>query len=285
MSMILLIVMNIAIMIVANIAMSIMQSMGIISMDSQSVSNLMVFFALIGFGGAYLSLFMSKMLVKRSMGVRVIDTPNNSLEHWYVNEVHAQCYKANLPIPEIGIFEGSPNAFATGATKSSSLVAISTGLLNGMQKNEISAVIAHELSHINNGDMATMTLLQGLVNTFVMLFSHLIGRAIDRVIFKSNRDGIGYFAGRFIAQMLLTVVASIILMAYSRWREYRADAGGARLAGKQNMIGALQALQNSHTKPLPDEERAFGIVGFTSELFLTHPPLSKRIAKLREQQF
>jgi len=282
MSIMLLIVMNVAIMIVANIAMSIMQSMGIISIDSQSISNMMVFFAIIGFGGAYLSLFMSKMLVKRSMGVEVIDIPRNSIEQWYVNEVHSQCNKANLPIPEIGIFEGSPNAFATGATKSSSLVAISTGLLREMSKNEVSAVIAHELSHINNGDMATMTLLQGLVNTFVMLFSHLIGRAIDRIVFKSNRDGIGYFIGRFVAQMLLTFIASIILMAYSRWREYRADAGGADLAGRANMIAALQALKNAKTEPLPDEERAFGIVGFTSELFLTHPPLSKRIAKLRE---
>jgi len=282
MSLFLLILMNIAIMVIANIAISVMQSLGLISMDSQSIGNLMLFFAIIGFGGAYFSLFMSKMLVKRSMGVRVIEVPNDALEHWYVNEVHSQCAKANLPIPEIGIFKGSPNAFATGATKSSALVAVSTGLLNSMSKNEVSAVIAHELSHINNGDMATMTLLQGLVNTFVMLFSHLIGRAIDRVVFKSNRNGIGYFVGRFVAQILLTVIASIILMAFSRWREYRADAGGANLAGRANMIAALQALQNLKTQPLPDEERAFGIVGFTSELFLTHPPLSKRIARLRE---
>lgn len=284
MGILLLILMNIAVMAVANITLAILQSAGIISLSGDSIASLMVIFGVMGFGGAFVSLFLSKWMVKRSMGVQVIENPRGEFEQWYVDEVKLHSKRAGIPTPEIGIFEGAPNAFATGATKSSSLVAISTGLAHGMNKNEISGVIAHEIAHIKNGDMVTMTLLQGLINTFVMLFSHIIGRAIDKAIFKSDRPGMGYYISRFFVQIVLTFLASIaILMPYSRYREYKADAGGASIGGRENMIAALAKLKNLHTEPLPDEQKAFGIVGFFDDAFSTHPSLDKRIAKLREE--
>lgn len=283
MSILLLILMNLAVMAVANITLAVLQSAGVINMHNDEIAGLMVIFGVMGFGGAFISLFLSKWMVKRSMGVRVIDTPRSPFEQWYVNEVKTHCQRADLPVPEIGIFEGAPNAFATGATKNNSLVAISTGLAKGMEKHEISGVIAHEVAHIKHGDMMTMTLLQGLINTFVMLFSHLIGRMIDKVVFKSDRPGIGYFVARLFVQVILTFLASIaILMPYSRWREYRADAGGASIGGRENMIAALSKLQSMKTEPLPEEQRAFGIVGFFGNALSTHPSLQKRIARLKE---
>lgn len=282
MSILLLILMNVAVMAVANITISILQAAGILSLSGDNLATLMVFFAIFGFGGAFVSLLLSKWMVKRSMGVQIIQSPRNDFEQWYVNEVKAHSQKAGIPLPEIGIFQGAPNAFATGATKSSSLVAISTGLANGMNKDEISGVIAHEIAHIKHGDMVTMTLLQGLINTFVMLFSHIIGRVIDKAVFKSDRPGFGYYVSRFFVQIVLTFLASIaILMPYSRWREYKADAGGASIGSRDNMIAALVKLQNLKTEPLPDEQKAFGIVGFFGDALSTHPPLEKRIARLR----
>jgi heat shock protein HtpX len=216
----------------------------------------------------------------RSMNVHVFDQPNNETEYWLYNTVKKLSERANMPMPEVGIYEGAPNAFATGATKGSSLVAVSTGLMQLMNKDEVEGVLAHEIAHISNGDMQSMTLMQGVMNTFVFFFSHLIGRFLDRAIFKSNGNGMGYYMGKMIAQMVLTAISSIFMMWFSRYREYRADAGGAAYAGKAKMIAALQKLQTAHTQPLPDDQKAFGIVSFSSELFMTHPPLEKRIARL-----
>jgi heat shock protein HtpX len=271
--------MNIAVMFVANIIIMVLQSMGIIHLDGGHLDTLLMF-AVFGFVGSYISLFLSKSMAIRSMNVHVFDQPNNETEYWLYNTVKKLSERANMPMPEVGIYEGAPNAFATGATKGSSLVAVSTGLMQLMNKDEVEGVLAHEIAHISNGDMQSMTLMQGVMNTFVFFFSHLIGRFLDRAIFKSNGNGMGYYMGKMIAQMVLTAISSIFMMWFSRYREYRADAGGAAYAGKAKMIAALQKLQTAHTQPLPDDQKAFGIVSFSSELFMTHPPLEKRIARL-----
>ncbi len=247
----------------------------------------MVMSLIVGFSGSIISLFMSKSMAKRSMGVRVIEHPANNAERWLVETVYRQAERAGIGHPEVGIFDSpQPNAFATGANKNDALVAVSSGLLNNMTQDEVEAVLGHEVTHVANGDMVTMALLQGVVNTFVMFLSTVIGQVVDRVIFKTERGhGPAYYITSIIAQLLLSVLATMIVMWFSRQREFRADRGGAELAGRQKMIASLRRLQQAHaTEDLPDQMAAFGIAGGVGEgikaLFLSHPPLEKRIAAL-----
>ncbi len=251
----------------------------------------MVMSLIVGFSGSVISLFMSKSMAKRSMGVRVIEQPANNAERWLLETVYRQAEKAGIGRPEVGIFDSpQPNAFATGANKNAALVAVSSGLLNAMTEDEVEAVLGHEVSHVANGDMVTMALIQGVVNTFVMFLSTVIGHLVDRVVFKTERGhGPAYYITSIIAQLVLSVLASIIVMWFSRQREFRADRGGAELAGRQKMIASLRRLQQAHaTEDLPDQMAAFGISGGVAHglkaLFLTHPPLEQRIAALENMQ-
>jgi heat shock protein HtpX len=249
---------------------------------------LLVMSAVIGFGGSFISLAMSKMMAKRGMGVQIIEQPSNSSERWLVDTVRRQAQQAGIGMPEVGIFQASePNAFATGMRRNNALVAVSSGLLQNMNTDEVEAVLGHEITHVSNGDMVTMGLLQGVVNTFVIFLSRVIGHVVDRVVFKTERGyGPAYFITSIVAQIFLSVLASMIVMWFSRRREFRADAGGASLAGSGKMIGALQALQRAHEpKDLPGEFAAFGISGGIGSgikrLFMSHPPLEERIAALK----
>ena len=249
---------------------------------------LLLMSAVIGFGGSFISLAMSKMLAKRGMGVRVIEQPANSTEQWLVETVRRQARQAGIGMPEVGIFQApEPNAFATGMRRNNALVAVSTGLLQNMQADEVEAVLGHEVTHVSNGDMVTMGLIQGVINTFVIFLSRIIGHVVDRVVFKTERGyGPAYFITSIVAQIFLSILASMIVMWFSRRREFRADAGGASLAGRGKMIGALRALQRAHEpKDLPGEFAAFGISGGIGSgikrLFMSHPPLEERIAALQ----
>jgi heat shock protein HtpX len=244
---------------------------------------LLIYSAIIGFSGSLISLFLSKFMAKKTMGVHLIEQPQTPDEVWLLNTVRHQAQAAGIKMPEVGIFEGSPNAFATGWNKNDALVAVSTGLLQTMNHDEVEAVLAHEVSHVANGDMVTLTLIQGVVNTFVVFLSRVIGHVVDRVVFKVERGhGPAFWIVSLVAQFVLGILASMIVMWFSRWREYRADAGGADLAGRQKMISALRRLQqDSNPQPLPDEMAAFGITGAgIKELFSSHPPLAERIAAL-----
>lgn len=248
---------------------------------------LLVMSAVIGFGGSFISLAMSKFIAKRSMGVQVITQPANRTEQWLFDTVQRQAQQAGIGMPEVGIFNApEPNAFATGMRRNSALVAVSSGLLQSMSQAEVEAVLGHEVAHVANGDMVTMGLLQGVVNTFVVFLSRIIGHAIDRLVFKTERGyGPGYFIVTIIAQVVLSILASIIVMWFSRRREFRADQGGAELAGGGNMVAALRALQRvSEPQDLPGEMKSFGISGGQSggfkRLFMSHPPLEERIAAL-----
>jgi heat shock protein HtpX len=262
-------------------------------MDAQGVNldlgKLLAFAAVVGFMGSFVSLAMSKWTAKRMMGVRVITQPANSMESWLVNTVQRQAKQAGIGMPEVGVFDSpEPNAFATGARRDASLVAVSTGLLNSMSQQEAEAVLAHEVSHVANGDMVTLALIQGVVNTFVVFLARVIGHTVDRVVFR-NEEGHGpaFWVTTIVAELVLGLFATMIVMWFSRQREFRADAGGARLAGRQSMIGALERLQQRHAGPLPDKMAAFGIAGGLGSglkrLFMTHPPLEERIAALRAQ--
>lgn len=246
---------------------------------------LLVYSAVIGFSGSFISLFLSKFMAKKTMGVQLIEEPRGAEQLWLINTVQQQAQAAGIGMPEVGVFEGAPNAFATGWNKNKALVGVSTGLLQSMTKDEVEAVLAHEISHVANGDMVTMTLIQGVVNTFVVFFSRVIGHVVDRVVFKVERGhGPAFWIVSLIAQFVLGILASIIVMWFSRWREYRADAGGASLAGRQKMIAALQRLKSvNDPQPLPDEMAAFGISGAgLKELFASHPPLDDRIRALQQ---
>lgn len=265
----------------------ILQSNGV-DLNLQAV---MVMSLIVGFSGSVISLFLSKTMAKRSMGVRVIEQPANNAERWLLETVYRQAERAGIGRPEVGIFDSpQPNAFATGANKNNALVAVSTGLLNAMSQDEVEAVLGHELSHVANGDMVTMALIQGVVNTFVMFLSTVIGHIVDRVVFKTERGhGPAYYITSIIAQLVLSVLATMIVMWFSRQREFRADRGGAELAGRQKMIASLRRLQQAHaTEDLPDQMAAFGIAGGVGEgikaLFLSHPPLEQRIAALENMQ-
>lgn len=264
----------------------------ILYQNGMNMTGLLVMSALMGMTGSIISLFMSKGMAKRSMGVQVFERPSNPTEQWLFDTVARQSKQAGIGMPEVGIFnQPSPNAFATGMNKNAALVAVSTGLLEAMDQDEVEAVVGHEISHVANGDMVTLALIQGVVNTFVYFFANIIGRVIDGMI--SGRRNNGYagpgpfsFMIQMVAQAFLSFLATLIVMWFSRWREYRADAGGAELAGRHKMIGALQALQRSHDPaPLPGEMAAFGInTGRMSKLFSSHPPLEARIAALEGQR-
>lgn len=247
------------------------------------LGGLLVFAALFGFGGALISLAISKWMAKRSMGVRVITQPANPTEQWLVATVRAQAEQAGIGMPEVGIFDSpQPNAFATGARRDAALVAVSTGLLRSMNQKEAEAVLGHEVSHVANGDMVTLTLIQGVVNTFVIFLARVIGGLVDR---REDGRGMAYFATVMVAELVLGILASMIVMWFSRQREFRADAGGAHLAGTTNMIAALERLKAAHPQPLPAQMAAFGIAGGPGaglkRLFMSHPPLDERIAALR----
>ena len=247
---------------------------------------LLVYSAVIGFAGSFISLFLSKFMAKKTMGVHLIEQPQTADEAWLLETVRRQADQVGIRMPEVGIFEGGPNAFATGWNRNDALVAVSTGLLATMNHDEVEAVLAHEVSHVANGDMVTLTLIQGVINTFVIFLSRVIGHFVDRVVFKvESGHGPAFWIVSLVAQFVLGILASIIVMWFSRWREFRADAGGAQLAGRGKMISALRRLkQASEPAPLPDEMAAFGISGAgLKELFASHPPLDKRIATLEQQ--
>jgi heat shock protein HtpX len=249
---------------------------------------LLVFAAVIGFGGALISLALSKWTAKRMTGARVIDSPRDQTEVWLVETVRRQAQAAGIGMPEVAIYDAPDvNAFATGMNRNSALVAVSSGLLRGMTRDEAEAVLGHEVSHVANGDMVTLALIQGVVNTFVIFISRVIGHLIDRLVFKTERGhGPAFFITSIVAQLVLGILASIIVMWFSRQREFRADAGGATLAGREKMIAALERLAGAKPEPLPDQLAAFGIAGGRlaaglKRLFMTHPPLEERIAALK----
>ncbi len=279
---------NLAVMLVLTIVARLLGIDVYLASTGQDLGGLLVFAALFGFGGAIISLLISKWSAKRAMGVRVITQASNETERWLVSTIERFSKEVGIGMPEVGIFDSpDPNAFATGANKNKALVAVSTGLLQRMSKREVEAVLGHEIGHVANGDMVTLTLIQGVVNTFVIFLARIVGNFIDKAILK-NEDGrgIGYFVSVMVAEIVFGVLASMIVAWFSRQREFRADAAGAVLGGRDAMIGALESLKRAHDpQPLPDAMRAFGIAsvpgGGLKALFMTHPPLDERIAALR----
>ena len=272
---------NLAVMVLAGIVMS------LLGVHPNQMSGLLIMAALFGFGGSLISLLMSKGMAKRATGAQVITQPRNESEQWLLATVQRQAQAAGIGMPEVAIYDAPEiNAFATGANRNNALVAVSTGLLRAMDRDEAEAVLAHEVSHVANGDMVTMALLQGVLNTFVIVLSRLVGRAIDG--FLGNRDGygIGYYLSVFVLDMVFGLFASMIAMWFSRHREFRADTGGASLAGREKMIAALERLRlNQGQSTLPNQIAAFGIAGqMTRRLFMSHPPLEERIQALRNAQ-
>ncbi len=248
--------------------------------QSGNMMGLIVLTSIFGMGGAFFSLMMSKSMALRSVGAGVITDPQNDVERWLLKMVEKQAKEAGIGMPDVAIFQApSPNAFATGSNRNAALVAVSTGLLQHMKPNEVEAVMAHEISHVANGDMVTLTLLQGVMNTFVMVFAHILAAAMDK-----GRRGMGYFMGYYIAQSVLGFLAAMVVMWFSRYREFRADSGGGQLAGVANMIAALERLKAAPvSESLPDSVDAFGISGGIGKLLSSHPPLDKRIEYLRNQ--
>jgi heat shock protein HtpX len=287
----LLIVTNLAVMVVLGVVLSVTGlDQYLYQRSGTNLGGLLLASAVIGFTGAFISLALSKFMAKSMMGVQVIDQPRNATEQWLVNTVRAQAEQAGIGMPEVGIFNSpEPNAFATGARRDKALVAVSQGLLDRMSRTEAEAVLGHEITHVANGDMVTMTLLQGVLNTFVYFLSRVLGSIIDSAL-SGNRErrgnGIGYFVTVMVLQIVLGVLASMVLMWFSRRREFRADAGGARLSGRNNMIAALERLKAAHEPAaMPKQFAALGISGGGgsgfARLFMSHPPLDERIAALR----
>jgi heat shock protein HtpX len=282
---------NIAILLVLNITLRLLGVDRILNADGTGINfqSLLVFAAVIGFGGSFISLLISKWMAKRSVGAQVIETPSNQTERWLFDTVQRQAQRAGIRMPEVAIYDAPEiNAFATGWNKDAALVAVSTGLLNNMTADEAEAVLGHEITHVSNGDMVTLALIQGVVNTFVIFLSRVIGYVVDRVVFKVERgQGPAFWITSIIAELVLGILASIIVMWFSRQREFKADHGGATLAGRNKMIAALQRLQLNYGQPaqLPDQVKAFGISGSAGEglkrLFMSHPPLEERIAALQ----
>lgn len=279
---------NMAVMVVFSIITSLF---GLDKAIGQSPVTLIIYASLFGFVGSFISLAMSKSMAIRSMNVQLIEQPTNETERWLLQTVHAQAKEAGIGLPDVGIFQqASPNAFATGWNKNDSLVAVSTGLLQTMTKEEVEAVLAHEVAHVYNGDMVTMGLIQGVLNTFVIVFSRILGAMIDNAM-RGNRSGggggMGFFLGNIIGNVVFGFLASLIAAWFSRQREFRADAGGAKLAGREHMISALEALKrgsSSEDSALPERLQAFGISGgHLSRMASTHPPLDDRIARLRAE--
>lgn len=275
---------NFAIMIVLSVFLSIL--MPVLGVDRQGMGGLLLMCAVFGMGGSFISLAMSKMMAKWSTGAQVIEQPSNATERWIFDTVQRQAQAAGIGMPDVAIYDSPDiNAFATGMSKNNALVAVSTGLLNSMNRDEAEAVLAHEISHVANGDMVTLTLIQGVLNTFVMFFARIAASIVSNAVARDNRSmqGIVHFIATMIFQIVFGILASIIVMWFSRQREYRADAGGASLAGRQKMIAALQRLQSAHEESRLDGQlTAFGINGKKSnEMFMSHPPLEKRIEALR----
>lgn len=278
---------NLAVLVLLGIVMSVLQN--VFGIQLGNTGALLLFAAVFGFGGAFISLALSKWMAKRTTGAEVITQPRNEAEAWLLSTVRRQADAAGIGMPEVAVYDAPEiNAFATGMSRNKALVAVSTGLLRSMQRDEVEAVLAHEVSHVANGDMVTMALIQGVLNTFVIFLARIVGRAIDAWI-SGNRDegpSFFYYIIVFVLDLVFGMIASVIAMWFSRWREFRADAGGANLAGKQKMIAALERLGQTygHTT-LPNEVRAFGISGGVAhglkKLFMTHPPLAERIAALR----
>lgn len=275
---------NLAVMLVLGVVLNILFS--VLGINKSSISGLLVFCAVFGFGGSFISLLMSKWMAKRSYGVQVIEQPRNETEHWLVSTVARQAREAGIKMPEVGIYDSPEmNAFATGARRDDSLVAVSSGLLYSMSRDEAEAVLAHEVSHVANGDMVTLTLIQGVVNTFVIFISRVIGYLVDSFLRRNDSEssgpGIGYMVTSMVCEVVFGILASIIVAWFSRQREFRADAGAASLMGSAvPMQNALRRLGNLHTEPLPKNMAASGIAGGIGSLFATHPPLEERIAAL-----
>jgi heat shock protein HtpX len=254
---------------------------------SLNLNQLLVFCAIFGFGGSFISLAMSKWIALKTTGAQVIEQPRNSMEMWLMNTVRRQAQAAGIGMPDVAVYDApEPNAFATGANKNKALVAVSTGLLRNMTQDEVEAVLGHEVAHVANGDMVTLTLIQGVLNTFVMFLSRVIGHVLDRAVFKTERGyGPGYFISVLVLQIVFGILASAVVAWFSRQREFRADAGGAHLAGRRKMIAALERLKGAHGQStLPEQMAAFGISGGVRKLFSTHPPLEERIAALQQAE-
>ncbi len=282
---------NIAIMMVLSITLRILGVDSLLAQNGSSlnINALVIFSGVFGFGGAFISLSISKWMAKRMTGAVVINNPSSNIEKWLIETVEKQSKIVGIKMPEVAIFPSNQmNAFATGASKNSALVAVSQGLLENMNKGEVEAVVGHEMSHVANGDMVTLTLIQGVVNTFVIFFSRVIGHIVDRVILKNQRGyGIGYFLTTIFAQVILSILASVVVMYFSRKREFIADTGGADLTSHQNMISALKRLAQKEPKPLPEQLAAFGIgekpKSGLAHLWASHPPLEDRIRALEER--
>jgi len=283
---------NIAVLLVLSISASVLLNvLGVQQMPGGlNLQALLIFAAVIGFGGSFISLAMSKWMAKRMTGATVIEQPRNSAEQWLVDTVRHHARQAGIGMPEVAIYDAPDvNAFATGMSRDHALVAVSTGLLHAMDKDEAEAVLGHEVTHVANGDMVTLALIQGVLNTFVIVLSRIVGYFVDRVLLKNDRDsvGIGFFVSTIVAQIVLGILASMIVMWFSRRREFRADAGGAKLAGREKMIAALERLKAMHEPAqLPNQLAAFGISGRRDggfmRLFMSHPPLDERIAALKQ---
>ncbi len=282
---------NIAIMVVLSITLRILGVDSLLAQNGSSlnINALVIFSGVFGFGGAFISLSISKWMAKRMTGAVIINNPSSNIEKWLIETVEKQSKIVGIKMPEVAIFPSNQmNAFATGASKNSALVAVSQGLLENMNKGEVEAVVGHEMSHVANGDMVTLTLIQGVVNTFVIFFSRVIGHIVDRVILKNQRGyGIGYFLTTLFAQVILSILASVVVMYFSRKREFIADTGGADLTSHQNMISALKRLAQKEPEPLPEQLAAFGIgekpKSGLAHLWASHPPLEDRIRALEER--
>ena len=277
---------NLAVVVVLGIVANLLVVNRFLTSNGLDLGALLGFALIMGFGGAIISLLISKPMAKWSAGVQIIEQPRNADEAWIVDTVRKFADKAGIGMPEVGIFEGDPNAFATGAFRDSALVAVSTGLLHNMTREEVEAVIGHEVAHIANGDMVTMTLIQGVMNTFVVFISRIVGYAVDSFLRKNDEEssgpGIGYFVTTIVMDIVLGFLAAIIVAWFSRQREFRADAGAAQLMGrKQPMINALARLGGLHSAELPKSVAAMGIAGGIGQLFSTHPPIEERIAALQ----
>jgi heat shock protein HtpX len=286
------IVTNLAVLALLSVAIFIIEQVFGVHLAAGGLGSLLVFAAIFGFGGALISLALSKWTAKRMLGVRVITAPQSDLESWLIATVKRLADQARIGMPQVGIFDAQEmNAFATGARRNAALVAVSSGLLRSMSRTQVEAVLGHEITHVANGDMVTLALLQGVLNTFVIFLARIIGSFVDRTLFKNDRggSGIGFFLTTMVAQIVLGILASMIVSWYSRQREFRADRGGADLAGRGGMISALQALKQSQGEPMPPQMQAFGIntggAGGFMRLFMSHPPLDERIAALQSQEF
>ena len=283
----LLIATNLAVVVLLSIVASLLGVDRILTQNGLSLENLLWFSALFGFGGAFISLLISKQMALWSTGARVLTSPEGAHECWLVDTVHRLADKANIGRPEVAIYEGEPNAFATGAFKNSALVAVSSGLLESMNREEIEAVLGHEITHVSNGDMVTLTLIQGVLNTFVFFLSRVVGFVVDKMVFRTERGlGLGYYVTVMASQIVFGIFASMIVMYFSRRREFRADAGSAHLLGTpQPMIGALMRLGALQPGALPQSIAASGVNGAPGwgALFASHPPIEERIAALQQR--